>query len=101
MKTIQISVIAVLIVDGGPSLQLARGQQAGEIKRIDPATVSAAGSTHSAPPRETVTAVANTPIPNLPGKRLVSRVIDYPRVAAQSRTATPALVSSTPTSSRG
>jgi quercetin dioxygenase-like cupin family protein len=78
MKTIQISVIAVLIVDGGPSLQLARGQQAGEIKRIDPATVSAAGSTHSAPPRETVTAVANTPIPNLPGKRLVSRVIDYP-----------------------
>ncbi len=31
-----------------------------------------------APPRETVTVAANVPIPNLPGKRLVSRVIDYP-----------------------
>ena len=28
--------------------------------------------------RETVTVVADVPIPNLPGKRLVSRVIDYP-----------------------
>ena len=78
MKAIRISAIAVLIVAGGPSLQLARGQQAGEIKRIDPATASTAGSTLGAPPRETVTAVANAPIPNLPGKRLVSRIIEYP-----------------------
>ena len=78
MKAVRISAIALLIVAGGPSLQLTRGQQAGEIKRIDPATPSAAGSTHGAPARETVTAVANTPIPNLPGKRLVSRIIDYP-----------------------
>jgi quercetin dioxygenase-like cupin family protein len=78
MKAIRTSAIAVLIVAGGPSLQLARGQQAEEIKHIDPATASTAGSTHGGPSRETVTAVANAPIPNLPGKRLVSRIIDYP-----------------------
>jgi len=42
------------------------------------ATASTAGSTHGATPRETVTVAANVPIPNLPGRRLVSRVIDYP-----------------------
>jgi quercetin dioxygenase-like cupin family protein len=78
MKAVRISAIAVLIVAGGPSLQLASGQQAGEIKRIDSANPSAADNTHGAPARETVTAVANAPIPNLPGKRLVSRIIDYP-----------------------
>jgi quercetin dioxygenase-like cupin family protein len=78
MKAVRISAIAVLIVAGGPSLQLARGQQAGEIKRIDAANPSAADNTNGAPARETVTAVANAPIPNLPGKRLVSRIIDYP-----------------------
>ncbi|HET9383701.1 MAG TPA: cupin domain-containing protein [Gemmatimonadales bacterium] len=77
MKTIRISAIAVLIVGSGLTLLLARGQQAAGIKRTDRATVSTAGSMHG-PPRETVTAVANVPIPNLPGKRLVSRVIDYP-----------------------
>ena len=37
-----------------------------------------AGSTHGAPLRETVTVAADEPIPNLPGKRLVSRIVDYP-----------------------
>jgi hypothetical protein len=37
-----------------------------------------AGSTHGAPLRETVTVAADVPIPNLPGKRLVSHVVDYP-----------------------
>ena len=78
MKAIRISAIAVLIVAGGLALLLARAQQAGEIKRIDRATASTAGSMHGGLPRETATALANVPIPNLPGKRLVSRVIDYP-----------------------
>ena len=37
-----------------------------------------AGSTHGAPLRETVTVAADKPIPNLPGKRLVSHIVDYP-----------------------
>ena len=45
---------------------------------------SAPASRHGAPLRETVTVVANVPIPNLPGKRLVSRVIDYPPGAASA-----------------
>ena len=34
------------------------------------------GSTHGAPHRGTVT-VADEPLPNLPGKRLVSRIVNY------------------------
>jgi quercetin dioxygenase-like cupin family protein len=37
-----------------------------------------AGSTHGAPLRETVTVAADEPIPNLPGKRLVTHIVDYP-----------------------
>ena len=36
-----------------------------------------AGGTHSAPLREPVTVAADEPIPNLPGKRLVSHIVDY------------------------
>ena len=79
MKTIRIMAIAVLSVGGGLALNVARTQQAG-IRPTDHAT----GSTHGAPLRETVTVVANVPIPNLPGKRLVSRVIDYPPGAASA-----------------
>jgi quercetin dioxygenase-like cupin family protein len=35
-----------------------------------------------APPRETVTPLANQPIANIPGKRLVSVMVDYPPGAA-------------------
>jgi quercetin dioxygenase-like cupin family protein len=35
------------------------------------------GSTHDAALRETVTVAADKPIPNLPGKRLVSHIVDY------------------------
>jgi quercetin dioxygenase-like cupin family protein len=38
----------------------------------------APGSTHGSPPGETVTVAADEPIPNLPGKRLVTHVVDYP-----------------------
>jgi hypothetical protein len=95
MKTIRIMAIAVLSVGGGLALNVARTQQAG-IRPTDHAT----GSTHGAPLRETVTVVANVPIPNLPGKRLVSRVIDSPLGRPRPRTDTPARLSSTPTSSR-
>jgi quercetin dioxygenase-like cupin family protein len=78
MKAIRISAIAAVIAASGLALLSAGGQQAGEIRRIDPATASTAVSTHDGLPRETITALANVPIPNLPGKRLVSRVIDYP-----------------------
>jgi quercetin dioxygenase-like cupin family protein len=37
-----------------------------------------AGSTQGVPLRETVTVAADKPIPNLPGKRLVSHIVDYP-----------------------
>ena len=37
-----------------------------------------AGSTPGAPLRETVTVAADKPIPNVPGKRLVSQIVDYP-----------------------
>ncbi len=78
MKTIRIRALAVLIVGSGFALLLTRGQQAAGIDRTDRATAPTPGSTHGTPPRETVTVAADMPIPNLPGKRLVSRVVDYP-----------------------
>ena len=67
----------MLIVGGGLALHVARAQQPG-IKRTDRATAPTAGSTHGAPLRETVTVAADEPIPNLPGKRLVTHIVDYP-----------------------
>jgi quercetin dioxygenase-like cupin family protein len=72
MKTIRIMSLAVLIVGSGLALLLMQGQQAAGI------TAAAAGSMPGAPPRETVTVAANVPIPNVPGKRLASRIVDYP-----------------------
>jgi quercetin dioxygenase-like cupin family protein len=72
MKTIRIMSLAVLIVGSGLALLLMQGQQAAGI------TAAAAGSMQGAPPRETVTVAANVPIPNVPGKRLASRIVDYP-----------------------
>jgi len=43
-----------------------------------PTPVPSAGSTQGSRPRETVTVAADKPIPNLPGKRLVAHVVDYP-----------------------
>jgi quercetin dioxygenase-like cupin family protein len=77
MKKTRIIAIAVLIVGGGLALHVARAQQPG-IKRTDRATAPTAGSKHGAPLRETVTVAADKPIPNVPGKRLVSQIVDYP-----------------------
>jgi quercetin dioxygenase-like cupin family protein len=38
----------------------------------------AAGTTYGNPPREAVTLLAARPIPHVPGKRLVSILVDYP-----------------------
>ena len=43
-----------------------------------------AGSTHPASLREAVTVAADEPIPNLPGKRLVSHIVDYPPGASSA-----------------
>jgi quercetin dioxygenase-like cupin family protein len=75
MKKIRIIALAVLIV--GSSLALALSQQP-EVKRSDRATTPKAGSTQGGPSRESVTVAADEPIPNLPGKRLVTHVVDYP-----------------------
>jgi quercetin dioxygenase-like cupin family protein len=76
MKKTRMITIAVVIVGGGLALHVARAQQPG-VKRTDRATAPTAGSTQGAPLRETVTVAADKPIPNLPGKRLVTHIVDY------------------------
>ena len=81
MKKTRIMAVAVLIV--GSSLALALSQQP-EVKRSDRATAPTAGSTHGAGFGETVTVAADEPIPNLPGKRLVSHIVNYPPGASSA-----------------
>jgi quercetin dioxygenase-like cupin family protein len=85
MKTTRIMAVAVLIVGSGVALHVAQSHQPG-VTRTDlqrhEATAAApiaatAGSAHVAPLGETVTVTTDEPIPNLPGKRLVSLVVDY------------------------
>jgi quercetin dioxygenase-like cupin family protein len=75
MKKTRIMAIAVLIV--GSTLAPALSQQP-NVQRSDGGTAPTAGSVHSSVPSETVTVAADKPIPNVPGKRLVSHVVDYP-----------------------
>lgn len=60
---------ATLFIGSGLPLHTAQSHQS-DVKRTD------------APLRETVTTAADKPIPNLPGKRLVSLIVDYPPGAA-------------------
>jgi quercetin dioxygenase-like cupin family protein len=83
MKKTRIIGIAVLIVGSALALHMALAQQPG-VKRTDRATAPTAGSTHGAPLRETVTVAADEPIPNLPGKRLVTHIVDYPPGASSA-----------------
>jgi len=83
MTKTRIIAIAVLIVGGGLALHVARAQQP-SITRPDRAPAPRAGSTHGAPLRETVTVGADEPIPNLPGKRLVTHIVDYPPGASSA-----------------
>jgi quercetin dioxygenase-like cupin family protein len=75
MKKPRVIALTALIV--GSSLALALSQQP-EVKRGDHGTAPTAGSAQGARYRETVTVAADEPIPNLPGKRLVTHVVDYP-----------------------
>lgn len=77
MRTIRNTALAVLIVGSGLALYVARAQQPGT-GHTEPTAQPSAGSAHGARYRESVTVVADESITNLPGKRLVSRVIEYP-----------------------
>ena len=67
---------ASLFIGSGLPSHTAQSHQLG-LKRTDPAT-------HGVPLRETVTVAADQPIPNLPGKRLVSLIVDYPHGASSA-----------------
>ena len=73
MKMTRIMAVVVLIIGSS----LAPSQQPGG-KLTDDAISPTGGSARGAPPRETVTVVADEPIPSMPGKRLVTHVVDYP-----------------------
>jgi quercetin dioxygenase-like cupin family protein len=74
---IRILTVAVMIASCALALLVAQARQA-EIRRPDPPSTHSVGSTHRTPLRETVTVGADEPIPNLPGKRLVTHIVDYP-----------------------
>jgi quercetin dioxygenase-like cupin family protein len=77
MTTTRVIALAVPILGIGVALVTARAQQT-EGKPAARAPEPAAGGAHGAPARETVTVAGDEPIPNVPGKRLVSHVVDYP-----------------------
>lgn len=77
MKTIVLITIAVVSAGGGLALLVQATQQA-RISRTDHTTTHTAERTYGTPLTETVTVAADEPIPNLPGKRLVSQIVDYP-----------------------
>jgi quercetin dioxygenase-like cupin family protein len=72
MRRIAFSLVAVVALAGVVTYM---------VPHLDTPT---AGSTPGAPLRETVTVAADVPIPNLPGKRLVSHVVDYPPGASSA-----------------
>ena len=77
MKTVRTIKLAAFIVSIGVALYVVQAHQRA-ISGTDRSTAPTAASTLSAPVNETIKVVANVPIPNVPGKRLVSRIIDYP-----------------------
>jgi quercetin dioxygenase-like cupin family protein len=81
MRTVRISAIAIMLIGTGAAWVFAR-QQPAPSQQTNRAAPSVASTIGSAPLRETVTAGADVPIPKLAGKRLVSRIVDYPPGAA-------------------
>ena len=78
MKTIRSLALATLVAGSSVALLVSCAQQE-RIDGTDAATAPAAGGGRGeAPPEAVTTTVVDEPIPNLPGKRLVSRLIDYP-----------------------
>jgi len=78
MKSIRLVAMTLLIVGTSAAALLALGQRAAGVTRTEQRATAETGRGRDAHRRETVTEAANVPIPNLPGKRLVSRIIDYP-----------------------
>jgi quercetin dioxygenase-like cupin family protein len=76
METIRISALTVPIIASVLALQVSCMQQAGT-GRADRAAAPTAGSTRGGPVGETLTVAADEPIPNLPGRRLVTHIVDY------------------------
>jgi quercetin dioxygenase-like cupin family protein len=72
--------ITVLIVVGGMAVNASWVQWVKQpgIGQAEGAPIPTAGGTNDARYRETVTVVADEPIANVPGKRLVSRLVEYP-----------------------
>jgi quercetin dioxygenase-like cupin family protein len=83
MTAIRIGTLPVLILGGGLAL-LVEGMEPAAISRTDRTNAPTAGSTHGTRLRETITVAADEPIPNLPGKRLVSHIVDYPPGASSA-----------------
>ena len=78
MRTTRIVPSVVLTLASVLLLLASCAQQAGT-RSLDRADAAGGAKSHRAPLRDAVTTtVADVPIPDLPGKRLVSRVIDYP-----------------------
>jgi quercetin dioxygenase-like cupin family protein len=69
VKTARIKALAVLILGSSVATYVVQSHP---------------GNTSGAPLRETVTVAADVPIPNLPGKRLVSHIVDYPPGASSA-----------------
>ena len=92
MNTTRMLAVAALIFGSSLAPHVAQSQQPGvkptDVLRQEAAAgaliVFTATSTHAAPLREMVTVAANEPIPNLPGKRLVSHIVDYPPGASSA-----------------
>ena len=79
MKTTRMMAVAAatLFIGSGLPLHMAQSHQ--------PGTAYTDLQRHEAAPlRETVTVAADKPIPNLPGKRLVSLIVDYPPGASSA-----------------
>ena len=77
MKTVRIIKLAAFIVSIGVALYVVQAHQPA-ISGTDRSTAPTAASTLSAPVNETKKVVEDLPITNVPGKRLFSRIIDYP-----------------------
>ena len=58
--------------------ELVRVTAAFVLAAVAPLVLPTPGSTQASPLRETVSVGADVPIPNLPGKRLVTHIVEYP-----------------------
>ena len=89
MKTALTMATAMLIAGSGFALHITQSQRPGaeraDLRGHEAAAVAFfAMEAFGAPLRETVTVAAEQPIPNLPGKRLVSLIVDYPPGASSA-----------------